>query len=78
MRKAAEWAKCLLYNHENLSPGPQKPHKGLGMMTHSCNPSTEEDPKAPGQLVLLNWSDPGSLRDLVMQILCLHPGKEPW
>lgn len=36
--------RTLLGEHENLSSGPQQPHKKLGMaIVQACNPSTVRD-----------------------------------
>ena len=49
--RMAQWVKCLLSKHEDLSSGPQRPGKKMGMVACVSNPRAGkeegEGPRAP-------------------------------
>lgn len=49
----AQWVKCFLHKHEDLNLDPWYPHKKLGVVVWTCNPTLEDgDRKIP---VACNW-----------------------
>lgn len=48
--RMAQWVKCLLSKHEDLSSGPQCPGKKMGMVACVSNPRAgkEEGGRVPG------------------------------